>query len=484
MGIHKRIKALLASGGVKVGQLDQAAVLHPYSRKPTLKVKPLSSPSSIPDDIVVTEEYRAVRETIDAKAPIVFVSGKAGTGKSTLIQWLVGQKKHQTAIVAPTGIAALNVGGATVHSFFRLPPRLIEPQDIQSVTQRTIYKRLELLIVDEVSMVRADLMDGIGWFLEKNGPRPGEPFGGVQVLLVGDLFQLPPVVDQHDLHTFFRRVYRSPYFFSAKVLRDASIIPVELDRVFRQRDPSFADLLNQIREGRDVVEAINVINARCHGRTGASGAGLNVTLTPTNRVADARNTRALARLPGRSTIYSGTFEGDFDARSERLPSPQNLKLKSGAQVMFTKNDPGKRWVNGTLGIVRELGRDQVRVELVFSPSRAIVDVAPVSWESIKYRWDEETKTIDKEITGQYVQIPLMLAWATTIHKSQGKTLDAVEIDLEGGAFVSGQVYVALSRCREIENITLTRPIRPADVLCDGEIGRFYAEMHRLADGGQ
>jgi len=484
MGIREHIKSLLASGGVKVEQLDQAAVLPPYSRKLTPQVKPLSSPPAIPDDIVVTEEYRAVLEAIDAKAPIVFVSGKAGTGKSTLIHWLVGQKKRQTAIVAPTGIAALNVGGATAHSFFRLPPRLIEPQDIQTVTQRTIYTHLELLIVDEVSMVRADLMDGMGWFLEKNGPRPGEPFGGVQVLLVGDPFQLPPVVDQQDLNTFFRRVYRSPYFYSAKVLQDASIIPVELGRVFRQRDPSFTDLLNQIREGRDIVQAINVINARCHGKTGDSGDRLKVTLTPTNRVADARNAKALAQLHGQSTTYSGICEGDFDARSERLPSPQNLELKSGAQVMFTKNDSGKRWVNGTLGIVRELGRDKVRVELAFSPSQAIVDVGPVSWESIKYRWDEKTETIDKEITGRYIQIPLMLAWATTIHKSQGKTLDSVEIDLEGGAFATGQVYVALSRCREIENITLTRPIRPADVLWDAEIGRFYAEMHRLADGRQ
>lgn len=479
MGIFERIKALLASGGVQVNKLDQAALRQPASRRlPTsTTITPFNA-----GDVVVTDEYRAVLQAIDARAPIVFVSGKAGTGKSTLIQWLVTQRKRQTAIVAPTGIAALNVGGATIHSFFRLPPRLIEPGDIRAVTQRAIYKHLELLIVDEVSMVRADLMDGIGWFLEKNGPRPGEPFGGVQVLLVGDLFQLPPVVDQQDLNTFFRRVYRSPYFFSAKVLREASIIPVELGRVFRQRDPSFADLLNKIREGQDVEETVAAINARCGGKNRPAREGPSVTLTPTNRVADVRNSKALEILPGRSELYPGKFKGDFDSKAERLPAPQNLELKPGAQVMFTKNDSTKRWVNGTLGIVREVRQGMVRVELAFSPSRAVVDVLPATWDSFKYRWDEATESIDKKATGQYIQIPLMLAWATTIHKSQGKTLDAIEIDLEGGSFASGQTYVALSRCREIDNIKLTRPIRPADVICDAEIARFYRELRRLADG--
>ena len=480
MGILDRLKALLAGGGVKVSDLDQAAV----DRPPPRSQAPAAIPEAPgPDEIVVTDEFRAVVEALESHAPIVFVSGKAGTGKSTLIQWLVGQRKRQTAIVAPTGIAALNVGGATIHSFFRLPPHLIKREDIRTITQRTLYKHLELLIVDEVSMVRADLMDGIGWFLEKNGPRPGEPFGGVQVLLVGDLFQLPPVVDQQDLDTFFRRVYRSPYFFSAKVLSEASIIPVELGRVFRQRDPSFTDLLNRIREGRDVEGAVDAINARCHQNSARASQGLSITLTATNRVADSRNATALERLPGRSALYPGEFKGDFDPTSTRLPAPQNLELKPGAQVMFTKNDAHKRWVNGSLGRVRDVGPGHVRVDLLFSPSRAVVDVSPVIWESARYRWDEKTENIVRESTGQYIQIPLMLAWATTIHKSQGKTLDAVEIDLAGGAFASGQVYVALSRCREIENIRLTRPIRTDDVICDADIIRFYRALPRLTDGG-
>lgn len=431
------------------------------------------------DGIVVTEEYQAVFEALSAGAPIVFVSGKAGTGKSTLIRWIVEQRKWQTAVVAPTGIAALNVSGATIHSFFRLPPKLIEREDIREISNKSIYRNLQLLIIDEISMVRADLMDAIGWFLEINGPKPGEPFGGVQLLLVGDLFQLPPVVNQEDLHSFFKRIYASPYFFSAKTIKEASIIPIELEEIFRQKNKSFAKILNDVREGKNIETAMNALNEECHLRRAALKSEPHITLTPTNRVADFRNARALAGLPGESRVYAGRFKGEFDTRSERLPSPQNLELKVGAQVMFTKN--GKLWVNGTLGIVRSLGEESVQVELALNASEELVDVEPVIWESIRYRWNEEEERIHKESIGQYRQIPLMLAWATTIHKAQGKTLDAVEIDFEQGAFASGQAYVALSRCRELGNITLTRPIRRSDVQCDPEIIRFYGELRRLTD---
>lgn len=431
-----------------------------------------SSGATSNGDMVVTDEYRKVFDSLSAGVPIVFVSGKAGTGKTTLIRWIVEQRKWRAAIVAPTGVAALNVGGATIHSFFRFPPRLIERQDVKKASNRNLYKNLQLLIVDEVSMVRADLMDAIGWFLEVNGPRPGEPFGGVQLLLVGDLFQLSPVVDQKDLHAFFRRIYHSPHFFSAKSLQGATITRVELERIFRQQDRAFADLLNDLREGKNVDAVVSTINNRCYDKPPPSGP--SVTLTPTNRAADDRNARALAALPGASHTYAGRFTGDFGVKGERLPSPQNLELKVGAQVMFTKN--GKHWVNGTLGIVRELADSRVRVELAFGPSRGVVDAEPATWESVQYKWDEDTETIEKEVVGQYTQIPLMLAWATTIHKAQGKTLDAVEIDFEQGAFAAGQAYVALSRCREIGNITLTRPILPSDIQCDPDISRFCGEF--------
>lgn len=478
MGILDRIKSLLTGGGIRVNALEQAAVGRTVFPGSSSR-QPATIPAQPREDILVTEEYEAVLQAISAGAPVVFVSGKAGTGKSTLIQWLLGHRRWQSAVVAPTGIAALNVGGQTIHSFFRLPPRLIERDDIRRITDRTIFKHLQLLIVDEISMVRADLMDAIGWFLEINGPKSGSPFGGVQLLLVGDLFQLPPVVDHKDLLTFFRRVYRSPHFFSAKVLKEASIVPIELDRVFRQSDPTFSNLLNQIREGKQFAEAVAELNSRCYVDAPGRWSGYSITLTPTNRAADARNSSALHSLVGPSRTYSGQFRGHFDTNGTRLPSPQNLELRVGAQVMFTKNG-GPRWVNGTLGVVRGLKEDCVQVELPFSPSRAVVDVHPATWDSFQYRWHEESVSISKVAVGQYVQIPLMLAWATTIHKSQGKTIDSVEVDFDEGTFAPGQAYVALSRCRDIENLRFTRPIRKSDVQIDPEIIRFYEELRRLA----
>ncbi|MBI3507666.1 MAG: AAA family ATPase [Proteobacteria bacterium] len=425
-------------------------------------------------------EYQRALMALESGAPIVFVTGKAGSGKSTLIRWILEQNRWQAAVVAPTGIAALNVGGATIHSFFKFPPRLLSTADARRMKDRRLYKKLRLLVIDEVSMVRADVMDAVARFLELNGPEPDKPFGGVQLLLVGDLFQLQPVVDEREMGDFFRRAYRSPHFFSARAVQDTPLVSIELERVFRQRDPAFADLLNQLREGRDVEGAIAEINARCHREPDESQIDLpRVVLTPTNRAASMRNAAALRTLEGENRRFTGRFAGAFDPRAERLPSPERLDLKPGAQVMFTKNDPFKRWVNGSLGIVREFKDDGPVVEVAHpghEGTRVAVDVKPVAWETVRYTWEPVTETIAPEVLGEYVQLPLMLGWATTIHKAQGKTLDAVEIDLDSGAFAAGQVYVALSRCRELDAITLTRPIRVEDVTCDAEIMRFYAEL--------
>ncbi len=478
VGVLERILNLVGKGGVAIPTLEQAAV----GGQPPSDSRAEAGANRNHDQggVVVTEEYEAVREALRAGAPIVFVTGGAGSGKSTLIDWLFGELEWPAAVVAPTGIAALNVGGATIHSFFKLPPRLLEPNDVKRVTDRKLYEKLRLLVIDEISMVRADVMDAVCRFLEMNGPEPGKPLGGVQLLLVGDLFQLPPVVEHRDLQHFFRRTYRSPHFFSAHALRDAAIVPIELEQVFRQRDPAFATLLNDIREGRGVEAAVLTLNEVCFEATrGVTGeVDARVVLTPTNRAADRRNERALAALPGTSRLYAGSLEGRFDPERERLPSPQNLELKVGAQVMFTKNDSERRWVNGTLGIVRELHADRVRVALAFEPGQVVHDVVRVSWDKIRYRWNERTQRIEKELLGRYQQLPLMLAWATTIHKAQGQTLDAVEIDLGHGAFAPGQAYVALSRCRELSGVTLTRPIRVDDIKCDPEIVRFYGELRR------
>lgn len=482
VGVLDRIREIVGKGGISIPALEDAAV--GTSRGNSARTDDRRTHDGPSDGIVITDEHRAVDEALRAGAPVVFVTGGAGSGKSTLIDWLLGELAWPAAVVAPTGIAALNVGGATIHSFFKLPPRLLEPDDVKRVTDRKLYEKLRLLVVDEISMVRADVMDAICRFLELNGPEPGKPHGGVQLLLVGDLFQLPPVVEHRDLQRYFRRVYRSPHFFSARALRSTSIVPVEMAQVFRQRDPEFTKLLSDIREGRGVEAAVALLNDRCARATEApEKLAPRVILTPTNQAADQKNAEALAALPGEARLYRGMLEGRFDPDRERLPSPQNLELKVGAQVMFTKNDPSRRWVNGTLGIVRELHAERARVALTFEPGDVTYDVEPVSWDKIRYLWNERTERIEKEVLGRYVQLPLMLAWSTTIHKAQGQTLDAVEIDLGPGAFAPGQAYVALSRCRELSGIRLTRPIRVDDIKCDPEIVRFYGELRRQMQGG-
>ncbi len=427
------------------------------------------------ESLIVTDSYLRIFEALKNKAPIIFVSGKAGSGKSTLIRWIIEQKKWRSAIVAPTGIAALNVGGATIHSFFKLPSRLLQASDIRRMSKRALYENLDLLIIDEISMVRADVMDAIGNFLEKNGPRLGEPFGGVQILLVGDLFQLPPVVSGSDLSSFFSQVYPNPYFFSSRVIGEAPMRFFELEEAFRQKDRFFAGLLNQIRAGENLEEVVSQINQRCFKKKAMPLA--NILLTTTNRAADLRNEQSLASLPGESKVYSGTFKGAFDSLRERLPSPEFLKLKIGAQVMLTKN--GSQWVNGSLGIVRDLKENSVIVEIQDSSPR-MVEVEASTWESVRYHWDPEQKIIHKESAGQFSQIPLTLAWATTIHKAQGKTLGSVEIDLGYGAFAAGQAYVALSRCRDLSHIYLSRPLQKRDIICEPEITRFYSQLKRLS----
>jgi len=424
------------------------------------------------DGIVVTDEYRRVRELLEGCRPVVFVTGNAGTGKSTLIQYVRATVASELAVVAPTGVAALNVGGATIHSFFRLPPRIHEEADIKRASNAELYYRLELLIVDEVSMVRADLMDSMDRFLRKNR-HIDRPFGGVQLLLVGDLFQLPPVVPAQEWDVLRARGYASPYFFSSFVLQNASLASVELTHVYRQEDRSFVDLLNRIRSGDDVDAAVTEINRRCAGEGDSRS---DITLTCTNRHAERINEDELAQLPFTEYRFPGKVQGEFTLTGDRLPSPMDLRLKVGAKVMFTRNDACGRWVNGSLGVVSGITAGAIRVELVSDAPGTTCDVTPLAWETHRYAFDPDEGHIVARPVGSYTQYPLMLAWAVTVHKAQGKTLDSVLIDLGTGAFASGQAYVALSRCRSIERIRLARPLRAADVVCDSAIRRFYCTL--------
>jgi hypothetical protein len=370
----------------------------------------------------------------------------------------------------------------TIHSFFLLPPAIIQQGDIKTAPIRQLYTKLELLIIDEVSMVRPDLIDGIDMFLRKNRSSE-EPFGGVQVLLIGDMYQLPPVVTEDEGPVLRTMGYATDFFFGAKSLSEMEMLPVFLERVFRQADPAFISILNDLREGERVSQALRVINERCVAGIADETIENNVVLTCTNVVADARNRAELSSLPTNMKTYTGSIKGEFKLAKDRLPAPMELELKLNAQVMFTKNDATKRWVNGTIGRVIELKSDQICVEINESKVEDQVWVSPERWEKYKYEYDANEERIVKTSVGEYSQFPLMLAWAVTIYKAQGKTLDNVLIDLGSGAFAAGQVYVGLSRVRSLENLRLVRPVHETEVKCDYEIARFYQQLVEMAHIG-
>lgn len=432
---------------------------------------------AIPDSstIEITPEYQEVIDAIERHDPYIFVSGKAGTGKTTLVGYLREHISGNVVVVAPTGVAALQVKGVTIHSFFRLPPRLIFPEeDIKPLKDKRLYKDIRLLIIDEISMVRADVIDAIDLFLRANGPHKSQPFGGIQVMFVGDLFQLPPVVSSADMQVLAERGYEGPYFFCAMALHRKDVTMVELSKIFRQKDAHFAGLLNQIRINQEIGEALNILNEQCY-KNAAPVDEQTITLTTTNARADQINNAGLRALNTDAKIYTGNTTGKFNVDDRNLPSPNHLTLKVGAKVMFTATDSNfpKRWVNGTIGVVRELLSNSVKVVVQNGPYANTVEVKGHQWESYRYDHDMMSGKISPNIIGTFVQIPLMLAWAVTIHKSQGKTLDRIQVDLSSGAFAAGQVYVALSRCTSIEGISLERPIQPRDVSCDQEVKRFY-----------
>lgn len=474
MPIGDSLRAILGigggkSGGFRVGDLNKA-VTSPAGAKSA----PAEQPPDPLDGIEITEEFQKVLNLIEDGAPLIFVTGVAGTGKSTLIDVLRAKVSKRTVVLAPTGVAALNVKGATIHSFFRFPPKPIDPDTIEESRNRTLYEKLELLVLDEISMVRADVVDGIDRSLRVNRRRLGEPFGGVQVLVIGDLFQLPPVVTREEEALLFSRQYSSPWFFSAHSLDDLEMTPVLLSKVFRQEDEDFVALLNKVRLAEERVETVKEFNEAC--ASNLVGQEPRLTLTCTNAAAERINRSHLEGLPGDPRTYTGEVDGKVDIGKEKLPAPFHLDAKIDAQVMFTKNDDQRRWVNGSLGTIRKLESELIWVELAAQPG-TVHPVAPATWEFLRYKYDYEKEKIETEVVGTYMQFPLMLAWAVTIHKSQGKTYDRIHVDLGRGTFAPGQAYVALSRCRSICDISLARPLRPQDIMCDEQIRRVFRDVN-------
>lgn len=426
----------------------------------------------------------------------VFLTGKAGTGKSTFLKYICKHTKKKYVVLAPTGIAAINAGGVTLHSFFKLPFRPMLPDDPDLSLQdgrifeffkyrrehRKMIKEVELIIIDEISMVRADIIDCVDRILRVFSGNMRLPFGGKQLLFVGDVFQLEPVVpsDQKEILSLF---YASPFFFSARVFKEINLVPIELQKVYRQNDVVFINVLDRIRNNVVGKSDLDILNARCFPNFEPDNDDMYITLATRRDQVDYINEKKLAELPGEEFISAGKIEGEFPEAS--LPTQLNLAIKEQAQVIFIDNDPERRWVNGTIGIISCIDEEGHVFVLLESGVEYLVELT--SWRNYRYKYNEKEKKIEEEIIGTFSQLPLRLAWAITIHKSQGLTFSRVVVDLSAGAFAGGQTYVALSRCTSLEGLVLKSKISFRDIFVRKEIVEFsnkFNDPHLIAQSLQ
>jgi ATP-dependent exoDNAse (exonuclease V) alpha subunit len=420
-------------------------------------------------------EFRKALNAMESSNRNIFVTGRAGTGKSTLLDYFRSVTRKNVVALAPTGVAALNIKGQTIHSFFHFKPD-ITPDTVKRAYNTAIYRALDMIIIDEISMVRADLLDCIDRFMRLSGRDAGLPFGGVQMVFIGDLYQLPPVVTR-DEEEIFNGHYRSQYFFDSRAFGDISIEFIELKKHYRQKDARFIELLNAIRTNSATAEHINEINSRFDPGFMPKYNEEYITLTTTNRHSDAINSMQLSKILKPAHEYIATIGGEFNR--DALPADERLTVKEGAQVMMLNNDKAHRWVNGTIGVIKEIehqqnGGDVIVVRLI---DGTYVSVEPHTWELFRMSYDNIAKKLVSGKKGSFVQYPLMLAWAVTIHKSQGKTFEKVVIDIGEGTFAHGQLYVALSRCTRLDGIVLKRRIEKSHILMDGRILSFLSRYN-------
>jgi GTPase SAR1 family protein len=419
------------------------------------------------DDIKLSEEQQKIFDIIENQNGNIFVTGKAGTGKSSLLQYFKYNSKKRLVVVAPTGVAALNVGGQTIHSLFRILPAFVSKDKLNQIKvyPKTAFllRNIDTVVIDEISMVRADLMDAVDYIL-KTARNNSQPFGGVQMVMFGDLYQLPPVVSDSELHKYFAHNHGGYYFFNAHAWTNMPDIH-ELNNIFRQKDENFKNILNEIRHGSISDKLLNELNQRVNCQIPSDGV---ITLATTNNSVNGTNSFRLSQLAGKMFSYKAIIEGALDKTV--FPTEEILQLKEGAQVMFLKNDREKRWVNGTVGFIESLSENEIRVNI----DGIIYPVMQETWNKIRYYYNQQERKIEEEVVSSFTQYPLRLAWAITVHKSQGQTFGTIAVDMGEGAFTHGQTYVALSRCTTLEGLYLKRGILKEDIIIDSDIVKFMS----------
>lgn len=422
--------------------------------------------------IEFNEQFQKALDIMEKTMRNIFVTGRAGTGKSTLLNYFRTHTKKKIAVLAPTGVAAVNISGQTIHSFFGFKPDITISKIKKIGGERNkLYKNIDAIVIDEISMARADLLDCVDKFLRLNGKDKNLPFGGTQMIFIGDLYQLPPVITARDAK-IFNSQYETGYFFSSHVFRDLEMDYIELEKIYRQKDQKFINILNNIRNKTAGTEDLAALNGRLDPNFKADLDDFYVYLVPTNDLAKSINEQYLAKIKERAYEFEGIIEGEFEEK--HLPTEMSLALKTGAQVMLLNNDAAGRWINGSIGKVADISRNEgfVAVELENGETE---EVFPYTWTIYKYSYNSEAKSLETEVVGSFTQYPIKLAWALTIHKSQGKTFQKVIIDMGRGAFAHGQTYVALSRCVSLEGIVLKKEIKKSHIFIDWRVIQFVTK---------